>query len=72
MQGPDIETVNLLVCAGLRLPRYAERDRSGRLWFRVDGGARVPLPDDPTTPEFRAAYSAALVDAIAMEDDSDE
>jgi hypothetical protein len=32
----------------------------------------IPLPNDPTTPEFRAAYSAALVDAIAMENDSDE
>ncbi|WP_271575137.1 hypothetical protein [Bradyrhizobium sp. CCBAU 11361] len=54
------------------LPRYVERDRSERLWFCVDRGARVPLPNDPTTPEFRAAYNAALVDAIAAEDDSDE
>jgi hypothetical protein len=38
----------------------------------VDRGARIPLPNDPTTPEFRAAYSAALVDAIAMENDGDE
>jgi hypothetical protein len=30
------------------------------------------LPDDPTTPEFHAAYNVALVDAIAAEDDSDE
>jgi len=51
------------------LPRYAERDCSGRVWFRVDGGKRVPLPKDPTTPEFRAAYSAALVDVAAREDD---
>lgn len=52
-----------------RLPRYAERDRNGRLWFRVDGGARTLLPKDPTTPEFHRAYNAALVDAIAREDD---
>jgi hypothetical protein len=38
----------------------------------VDQGARVPLPNDPTTQEFRAAYNAALVDAIAAEDDSDD
>jgi hypothetical protein len=52
------------------LPGYAERDRNGRVWFRVDRGARVPLPNDPTTPEFRAAYNAAMVDAIAAEDDT--
>lgn len=49
------------------LPRYAERDRNGRLWFCVDGGARVPLPKDPT--KFHDAYNAALVDAIARETD---
>lgn len=55
------------------LPRYVERNpRNGNLSFRVDRGARVPLPNDQTTPEFRAAYSAALVDAIAAEDDNDE
>lgn len=56
------------------LPRYVERNhRNGNLSFRVyRGGARTPLPNDPTTPEFRAAYSTALVDAIAMENDSDE
>lgn len=51
------------------LPRYAERDRNGRIWFRVDGGKRTPLPKDTTLPEFSAAYNAALVDAIAREDD---
>jgi hypothetical protein len=55
------------------IPRYVERDhRNGNLSFRVDRGARIPLPKDPTTPEFRAAYSAALVEAIAMETDCDE
>lgn len=55
------------------LPRYVERNhRNGNLSFRVDRGARIPLPKDPTTPEFHAAYSAALVDAIAMENDCDE
>jgi hypothetical protein len=62
-----------LVTRYVKLPRYAERDvRDGSLSFRVDRGARVPLPNDPTTPEFRAAYSAALVEAIAIENDSDE
>jgi len=59
------------------LPRYVTR-------IRLEGGAdidsfqaspvgpRVPLPGKPGTPEFRAAYNAALVDAIAAEDDSDD
>ena len=56
-----------------RLPRYVERNScNGKLSFLVDQGARIALPHDPTTPEFRAAYNAALVDAIAMENDSDE
>jgi hypothetical protein len=55
------------------LPRYVESDhRNGNLSFRVDHGARVPLPKDPTSPEFRAAYSAALVDAAAAEPDHDD
>ncbi|WP_439925666.1 hypothetical protein [Nitrobacter sp. JJSN] len=54
------------------LPRYAERDRNGRVWFRVDRCARVQLPKDPTTPEFRAAYNAALVEAAASEPDHDD
>lgn len=55
------------------LPRYVERNpRNGHLSFRVDRGARTPLPKDPATREFRAAYNAALVDAIAAEDDSDD
>jgi hypothetical protein len=56
----------------LVLPRYVERNhRNGKLSFRVDRSARIPLPKDPTTPEFRAAYSRALVDAIAAEKDDD-
>ncbi|MGY3649499.1 hypothetical protein ACVWW2_004790 [Bradyrhizobium sp. LM4.3] len=55
------------------LPRYVERNpRDGHLSFRVDRGAGTPLPNDPTTREFRAAYNAALVHAIAAEDDSDD
>ena len=53
------------------LPRYVERNRNG-LSFCVGGGARIPLPNDPTSPEFRAAYNAALVGAIAAEGDGDE
>lgn len=52
------------------LPRYAERDRNGRIWFRVDKGCkRVRLPNDPTTAEFHGAYCEALVDAAARETD---
>lgn len=51
------------------LPTYAERDRNGHVWFCIDGGKRVRLPKDPTTPEFHEAYNVALVDAIAREDD---
>ena len=54
------------------LPRYVERNCNGKLSFRVDHGARIPLPNDPTTPEFRRAYNAALVDAIAAENDNDD
>jgi hypothetical protein len=61
-----------LVIRNVKLPRYAERDRNGNLSFRVDRGARIPLPNDPTTPEFRAAYNAALVGAIAAESDDDD
>lgn len=57
----------------ITLPRYCERDlRNANLSFRVHPGACIPLPSDPMTLQFRAAYSAALVDAIAAEDDSDE
>ncbi|NEU95658.1 hypothetical protein [Bradyrhizobium uaiense] len=55
------------------LPRYVERNpRNGRLSFRVDRGARIPLPSDPTSPQFRAAYSRALVEAAATESDADD
>lgn len=56
------------------LPNFVERDRRGRLWFRIDRGCpRVPtlLPQDPTTAAFRAAYSQALVDAAAAESEFD-
>jgi hypothetical protein len=55
-----------------QLPRYVERNRNGTSSFRVDQGVRTRLPNDPTTPDFRTAYSAALVEAIAREDDSDD
>jgi hypothetical protein len=58
---------------GLSLPRYCERDhRNGNLSFCAHRGARTPLPKDPTTPEFRAEYRRALVEAIALENDGDE
>jgi hypothetical protein len=56
---------------GLRLPSYVERNHRGACRFASTEARAFPLPEDPTTPEFRAAYSAALVDAIAMEN-SDE
>jgi len=47
------------------LPKYVYRhvDRHGklRLYFRPPGKGSTPLPSDPTSPEFAAAYKAALV-----------
>lgn len=47
-----------------RLPAYVyrERTRHGRsvLYFRRGKGRRLRLPDDPTSPDFEAAYRAAL------------
>jgi hypothetical protein len=42
------------------LPRYTELDSEGTLLFIIGDGRLVPLPDDPTTPEFNDAYFAAL------------
>ncbi len=41
---------------------YRERSRHGRsvLYFRRGKGRRIRLPDVPTSPEFDAAYRAAL------------
>jgi hypothetical protein len=52
--------------------RYVERGHDCTLWFRVDRGPRTRLPNDPTTPKFKAAYSACLVAAIAAEPDGDD
>jgi integrase len=47
-----------------KLQRYVEafRDRHGamRLYFRIGQGSRIPLPKNPESPEFKAAYAAAL------------
>ena len=47
-----------------RLPPYVyrERTRHGRwvFYFRRGKGRRRRLPDDPTSPEFEAAYRATL------------
>jgi hypothetical protein len=42
------------------------RDRHGtmRYYFRKGKGARIPLPDNPDTEEFDAAYQAALAGLI--------
>lgn len=52
---------------GIRVPlphinRY--RDRHGKLrhYFRRPGGKNIPLPGDPGSAEFIAAYNAALAD----------
>jgi hypothetical protein len=66
------DTVTRATSNGGRLPRYVQRNRNGTLTFCVDQGARIPLPSDPTTPDFCAAYNAALVDAIATEDTSND
>jgi hypothetical protein len=68
------QKIQNLVASNLQLPRYVERThRNGILsfLFRV-GRVRIFLPNDPTTSEFRAAYSAALVEAAAAEADNDE
>ena len=79
IEPPDSEQqlaqIQNLVTGNVKLPRYVERNHCNGILsfsFRVGRGARISLPNDPTTPEFRAAYSAALVEAIAMENDSDE
>lgn len=50
-----------------RLPEYVHRERTrhGRFvfYFRRGKGPRVRLPDSPTSPEFKAAYRAALIGA---------
>lgn len=46
-----------------KLPPNVERNHvKGKTYlsFRIGKGARIRLPDDPTTPEFRAAYAAAM------------
>lgn len=47
-----------------KFPPFTERwrDRHGRLrvYFRKGHGPRIPLPDDPGSPEFAKAYSDAL------------
>ena len=47
--------------------KYIDRfiDRHGRLryYFRRNRGARIPLPGEPGSPEFMAAYDAARLDA---------
>jgi hypothetical protein len=58
-------------------PRYVTRVRleySADVYFfqAFPGEPRVPLRGKPGTPAFRAAYNAALVDAIAAEDDRDD
>lgn len=54
------------------LPRYVARTKGGYSFQVYPGGPITRLHGEPGTPEFRRSYSAALVDAIAMENDSDE
>lgn len=59
------------------LPRYMTRARlkGGTYTYSFQaspGGPHIRPRGEPGTPEFRAAYSAALLEAIAMEDDSNE
>jgi enterobacteria phage integrase len=46
-----------------KLPPFVERNHvKGRTYFsfRIGKGHRIRLPNDPTSPEFRDAYAAAL------------
>src|SRR5262249_7022620 len=54
------------------LPRYVTRAGRGYSFQVYPRGPRTRLRGEPGTAEFRAAYSVALVDAIAMENDSDD
>lgn len=58
------------------LPRYVTRDRlkggaQAYSFQAYPGGPRIRLRGELGTPEFRAAYSSALVDAIVAEKDDD-
>lgn len=59
-----------------KLPPNVERNHcKGKtyLYFRIGKGKRVRLPDDPTSPEFRDAYSVAAASAsIAPKPKTDE
>jgi integrase len=51
-----------------KLPLYVERNYvKGHCYlsFRRGKGPRIRLPDDPTSEEFRAAYTAALTGEVA-------
>jgi hypothetical protein len=70
---PKTKRVPLEFKTDTALPTYCERDHhNGNLWFRAGRGPRVLLPNDPTSPEFHARYSTALVAAIVAEDDIDD
>jgi enterobacteria phage integrase len=46
-----------------RLPPHVEKNRvKGHIYlsFRIGQGPRTRLPNDPESPEFKAAYAAAL------------
>jgi hypothetical protein len=49
-----------------KLPKYVQAfvDRDGRAYhyFRRRGSERVPLPGLPWSPEFMAAYEAAMAE----------
>jgi integrase len=47
-----------------KLPLHVYRQRARNRWvtyYRVGHGKRIRLPDNPDTPEFKAAYHACLV-----------
>ena len=53
----------------MKMPKYTQAfvDRHGtaRFYFRKAGSKQVPLPGLPWTPEFMAAYEAALKGQVA-------
>jgi integrase len=54
-----------------KLPLHVERNHvkgHAYLYFRIrsQNGPRIPLPDDPTSQEFRKAYAAAMAGQISL------
>ena len=51
----------------LYIDRFRDRHGKMRYYFRRPGGRRTPLPGQPGSREFQAAYEAALADTPRRE-----